>query len=91
MSSDLSTAVESLDFPVDNAPVRTLVHKGLSIEGYSRAAVQTYWRVPELKLARPLYEVWDGRRPRGKAARAFHCVLEHAVRGTLPKPRGVDA
>ncbi len=50
MSSDLSTAVESLDYPVDNAPVRTLVHKGLSIEGYSRAAVQTYWRVPELKL-----------------------------------------
>ena len=50
MSSDLSTTVESLDYPVDNAPVRTLVHKGLSIEGYSRAAVQTYWRVPELKL-----------------------------------------
>ena len=50
MSSDLSTAVESLDHPVDNAPVRTLVHKGLTIEGYSRAAVQTYWRVPELKL-----------------------------------------
>jgi len=50
LSSDLSTAVESLDYPVDNAPVRTLVHKGLSIEGYSRAAVQTYWRVPELKL-----------------------------------------
>ena len=50
MSSDLSTTVESLDYPVDNAPVRTLVHKGLSIEGYSRAAVQTYWRVPEMKL-----------------------------------------
>ncbi len=50
MSSDLSTTVESLDYPVDNAPVRTLVHKGLTIEGYSRAAVQTYWRVPELKL-----------------------------------------
>ena len=50
MSSDLSTTVESLDHPVDNAPVRTLVYKGLSIEGYSRAAVQTYWRVPELKL-----------------------------------------
>jgi ribonuclease Z len=28
----------------------TLVHKDLSIEGYSRAAVQTYWRVPELKV-----------------------------------------
>ena len=44
------TAPESLDHPVDNAPVRTLVHKGLTLEGYSRAAVQTYWRVPEMKL-----------------------------------------
>ena len=44
------TAPESLDHPVDNAPVRTYVHKGLTIEGYSRAAVQTYWRLPELKL-----------------------------------------
>ncbi len=35
---------------VDNAPVRTLTHKNLTIEGYSRAAVQTYWRIPELKL-----------------------------------------
>ncbi len=35
---------------VDNAPVKRLHHRGLTIEGYSRAAVQTYWRVPELKL-----------------------------------------
>ena len=35
---------------VENSPVRTLVHKGLTIEGYSRAAVQTYWRIPELKI-----------------------------------------
>jgi len=42
--------VESLDHPVDNAPVRSLQHRGLTVEGYSRAAVQTYWRVPELKL-----------------------------------------
>ncbi len=35
---------------VDNAPLQTLIHKGLTIEGYSRAAVQTYWRIPELKL-----------------------------------------
>src|SRR3954449_13388163 len=48
MGSD--TTVDSLDHPVDNAPVRTLEHKGLTLEGYSRAAVQTYWRVPELKL-----------------------------------------
>lgn len=31
-------------------PVGTLVHKNLTIEGFSRAAVQTYWRVPELKI-----------------------------------------
>lgn len=35
---------------VNNLPVKTLVHKDLTIEGYSRAAVQTYWRVPELKV-----------------------------------------
>jgi ribonuclease Z len=36
---------------IKNLPVRSLVHKGLTIEGYSRAAVQSYWRIPELKLA----------------------------------------
>ena len=46
----MESSVESLDHPVDNAPVRSLVHNGLTIEGYSRAAVQTYWRIPELKL-----------------------------------------
>ena len=35
---------------LDNCPFRTLQHKDLTIEGYSRAAVQTYWRIPELKL-----------------------------------------
>jgi ribonuclease Z len=35
---------------INNSPVKTHVHKGLTIEGYSRAAVQTYWRLPELKL-----------------------------------------
>src|SRR4030067_2057876 len=31
-------------------PVKTVTHKDLSVEGYPRAAVQTYWRIPELKL-----------------------------------------
>ena len=35
---------------VHNAPVKTLKHGDLTIEGYSRAAVQSYWRVPELSL-----------------------------------------
>src|SRR5437016_11649922 len=35
---------------VDNAPILSCQHAGLTIEGYSRAAVQTYWRIPELKI-----------------------------------------
>src|SRR5436305_6140453 len=35
---------------VDNAPILSCQHAGLTIEGYSRAAVQSYWRVPELKV-----------------------------------------
>lgn len=35
---------------VENSPVVTHVHQGLTIEGYSRAAVQSYWRFPELNL-----------------------------------------
>jgi len=35
---------------VNNLPVKSLVHNGLTIEGYSRAAVQTYWRLPEFKI-----------------------------------------
>ena len=35
---------------IENSPVQTLEHDGLTIEGYSRAAVQTYWRIPELKI-----------------------------------------
>jgi ribonuclease Z len=50
LSTDFESSVESLDHPVDNAPVRSFQHKGLTVEGYSRAAVQSYWRVPELKL-----------------------------------------
>ncbi len=50
MATEIESPVESLDHPVDNAPVRSLVHKGLTVEGYSRAAVQTYWRIPELKI-----------------------------------------
>ena len=35
---------------IDNLPFETLQHKGLTIEGYSRAAVQSYWRIPELRI-----------------------------------------
>ena len=35
---------------IENLPLKTVVHKGLTVEGYSRAAVQSYFRIPELKL-----------------------------------------
>lgn len=35
---------------LNNLPFSTLKHKAMTIEGYSRAAVQSYWRIPELKL-----------------------------------------
>jgi ribonuclease Z len=45
---------------VDNAPFLTHQHGGLTIEGYSRAAVQSYWRVPELKVGFDLgAQPWD--------------------------------
>lgn len=35
---------------IENLPLHRLTHKNLTVEGYSRAAVQSYFRVPELKL-----------------------------------------
>lgn len=40
----------NLGLMLNNLPVKTLTCNDLTIEGYSRAAVQTYWRIPELKL-----------------------------------------
>src|SRR5262245_11363600 len=45
---------------VENAPFLSFKHAGLTIEGYSRAAVQSYWRIPELKLGFDLgAQPWD--------------------------------
>lgn len=45
---------------VENAPLLSCQHAGLTVEGYSRAAVQSYWRVPELKLGFDLgAQPWD--------------------------------
>ena len=45
---------------VDNAPFQSLQHGGLTIEGYSHAAVQSYWRIPELKIGFDLgAQPWD--------------------------------
>jgi ribonuclease Z len=45
---------------VENAPFLSCQHAGLTVEGYSRAAVQSYWRIPELKLGFDLgAQPWD--------------------------------
>jgi ribonuclease Z len=45
---------------VDNAPILSHQHAGLTVEGYSRAAVQSYWRIPELKIGFDLgAQPWD--------------------------------
>jgi ribonuclease Z len=54
--------VEKLDpeRPVDNSPYLRHTHGGLTVEGYSRAAVQSCWRVPELKVGFDLGSLpWD--------------------------------
>ncbi len=49
----------SLDM-LDNAPIITYQHRALTVEGYSRAAVQSYWRIPELRLCFDLgAHPWD--------------------------------
>ena len=46
--------------PVENAPYLSLPCAGLTVEGYSRAAVQSYWRIPELKVGFDLgAHPWD--------------------------------
>jgi ribonuclease Z len=45
---------------LQNLPVISHHHKELTIEGYSRAAVQSYWRVPELRFGFDLgAQPWD--------------------------------
>lgn len=45
---------------LDNLPYQEHSFRGLTIQGYSRAAVQTYWRIPEMKLGFDLGgQPWD--------------------------------
>src|SRR5436309_12444072 len=45
---------------VENAPFLSCQHAGLTSEGWSRAAVQSYWRHPELKIGFDLgAQPWD--------------------------------
>ncbi len=45
---------------LENAPILQLKHGNLTIEGYSRAAVQTYWRIGEYRMGFDLgAQPWD--------------------------------
>jgi len=46
--------------PVDNCPSLQWSQGAWTVEGYSRAAVQTYWRIPELRVGFDLgNQPWD--------------------------------
>ncbi len=63
---------------VENAPFLTHKHGNFTIEGYSRAAVQSYWRIPELKIGFDLGgQPWDFM---GTPTWFLsHCHLDHAA------------
>src|SRR5262249_32457735 len=45
---------------IENAPYLSHRHGGLTIEGWSRAGIQTYFRVPELRVGFDLGDIpWD--------------------------------
>jgi len=45
---------------LNNVPFKSMSLAGMTLEGYSRAAVQTYWRLPELRLGFDLgAHPWD--------------------------------
>ena len=61
-----------------NLPVKSMTHDNLTIEGFSRAAVQTYWRVPELKLGFDLgAHPWDFMGTPNWFV--THCHMDHIV------------
>lgn len=49
---DTGASVNPEEEPVllDDLPIRRITYKNITIEGYSRAAFQTYWRIPEFRL-----------------------------------------
>ena len=61
-----------------NLPVKSLTHGDLTIEGFSRAAGQSYWRVPELKLGFDLgAQPWEFMGTPNWCV--THCHLDHLV------------
>ena len=61
-----------------NLPVKSITHGNLTIEGFSRAAVQTYWRIPELKLGFDLgAHPWDFMGTPNWFV--THCHMDHIV------------
>jgi ribonuclease Z len=45
---------------IENAPYLSHRHGGLTIEGWSRAGIQSYWRIPELRIGFDLGAIpWD--------------------------------
>lgn len=56
MDADINDGDSALNDPqthepiLNNLPLQRIQHAGMTVEGYSRGAVQTYFRIPEFKL-----------------------------------------
>lgn len=49
-TGDDSGTLPYADQQYRDQPLRQQTFKGMTVEGFSRAAMQTYWRIPELKI-----------------------------------------
>lgn len=76
--SDIGEVGRFVPDAVENAPILRLEHGNLTVEGYSRAAVQTYWRVPQLKIGFDLgAQPWSFMNTPNWCVSHFH--LDHAA------------
>lgn len=76
--SDIAEVGRFVPDAVENAPILRLQHGNLTVEGYSRAAVQTYWRIPELKIGFDLgAQPWSFMNTPNWCVSHFH--LDHAA------------
>jgi ribonuclease Z len=72
MASSLRTAAPCSGLHYGNVPLLEHHHEGLTVRGFSRAAVQTYWAVPELKI------IFDHGAPAWDLANLPRLALTHA-------------
>ena len=83
---------------IENAPLKRLTHGRLTIEGYSRAAVQTYWRIPEssriadsdILLRRGLLKPHEAEQAQAATSEGLNIVDKQVTIHSLTAPADCD-